>query len=109
MLPGLDPKKMQAMMKQLGIAQQEIEATKVIIECVDKKIIIEDPSVVKIKMQGQENFQISGKISEEENSVDTTEEDVQTIMEKTGCTETQAKKALADANGDLTQAILDLS
>ena len=63
MFGGLDPKKMQAMMKQLGIAQQEIDASKVIIEKTDgNKIIIEEPSVVKIKMQGQESFQISGEI-----------------------------------------------
>ena len=109
MLGGLDPKKMQAMMKQLGIAQEEIDAQRVIIECENKKIIIDDPSVVKIKMQGQENFQISGKVTEREARTDTTAEDIQTIIEKTGCTHEQAQKALATTDGDLIQAILDLS
>ena len=110
MFPGLNPKKMQAMMKQMGIAQEEINANKVIIEKEDKKIIINNPSVVKINMQGQENFQISGDISEEDADEEENEQlDIQTIMEKVGCIEEEAKKALEKSNGDLAEAILSLS
>lgn len=115
MLPGLNPKKMNALMKQMGISQNEIPAKRVIIETEDKNIIIDNPSVTKINMQGQENFQISGDISEqpkqtiEEEPKNHTEEDLQTIIEKTNCTKEQAEKALKDANGDLTEAILSLS
>lgn len=114
MFPGLDPKKMQAMMKQMGINQQEIPAERVIIESEEKRIIIENPSVIKINMQGQTNFQISGDISEEsyeeiEDSAEHQEEDIKTIIEKTGCTEEEAKEALEKTNGDLTEAILELS
>jgi nascent polypeptide-associated complex subunit alpha len=114
MFPGINPKKMQAMMKQMGISQDEIDAARVIIECEDKNIIINNPSVTKIKMQGQENFQISGDISEEEKKeeneeINTTEQDIKTIIEKTNCSEKQAKQALEEANGDLTEAILSLS
>ncbi|MBS3075731.1 nascent polypeptide-associated complex protein [Candidatus Pacearchaeota archaeon] len=107
MFPSIDPKKMQSMMKQMGIAQEEIDAKRVIIESEDKNIIIENPSVIKIKMQGQETFQISGDIKEEENN--SLEEDIKTIIEKTGCSEQEAKKALEDNNGDLAEAILSLS
>jgi nascent polypeptide-associated complex subunit alpha len=111
MFPGMNPKKMQAMMKQLGIAQQEIEAERVIIETEEKNIIIKNPSVIKINMQGQENFQISGNISEEEkqSEEDNSKEDIKTIIEKTNCSEEQARKALEESNGDLTEAILSLS
>lgn len=115
MFPGLNPKKMQAMMKQMGIAQEEIPAKRVIIEGEDKNIIINNPSIIKINMQGQTNFQISGDISEQEaaesleESEKTKEEDIQTIIEKTSCTEKQAKKALEDSNGNLAEAILSLS
>src|SRR3989338_8157830 len=110
MFPGLGPKKMQAMMKQMGIAQEEIDANRVIIECDDKNIIITDPSVIKINMQGQKNFQISGDISEEEPSIkeDSTEEDIQTIIEKTGVSKEEAKKAFEKAEGDLTEALISL-
>ena len=111
MFPGLNPKKMQAMMKQMGIAQQEIDADKVIIEKSDGNIIINNPSIVKINMQGQENFQISGDISEQEeqeSEEDKSNEDIQTIIEKTNCSEEQAKKALEKSSGDLTEALLSL-
>ncbi len=112
MIPGLNPKKMQAIMKQMGIKQDEIDANRVIIETDDKNIIITNPSVVKVDMQGQENFQISGDISEqniESEPEEDTKEDLKTIIEKTNCTEEQAKEALEKANGDLTEAILNLS
>ena len=122
MFPGLNPKKMQAVMKQMGISQQEIPAKRVIIEKEDGNIIIENPSIVKIDMQGQKNFQISGDILEEvgvpegaeplaieEAEPLATKEDIKTIMEKCNCIEQEAKMAYEKANGDLTEAILNLS
>ena len=113
MMPGINPKKMQDMMKQLGIVQEEIDAEKVIIEGSDRKIIIENPSVVKVKMQGQTNFQISGDVSEvektEQSEQNKTEEDIKTIMEKCGCLEEEARLALEKANGDLTEAMISLN
>ena len=95
-------------MKQMGISQEEIDASRVIIEKQDNtKIIINSPSVTKINMQGQETFQIAGEITEE--SADKfSQEDIETIMEKTGCTEMQAIEALEET-GDLAGAILKLS
>jgi len=110
MFPGLNPKKMQAVMKQMGINQEEIDALRVIIEKEDGKIVINNPSVTKINMQGQETFQISGDITKEEiEKENTKEEDIQTIVEKTGCTLEQATNAWEKAAGDLTEAILSLS
>ncbi|MCK9567939.1 nascent polypeptide-associated complex protein [Candidatus Pacearchaeota archaeon] len=107
MFPNIDPKKMQAVMKQMGINQTEISATKVIIEKDDgEKIIIINPSVVKIKMQGQESFQISGDVSESEEKF--SDDDVKVVMEKTGCSEKEAKKVL-EKTGDLAESILELS
>lgn len=114
-MPGLNPKKMHDMMKQLGIVQEEIDANRVVIESSDREIIIENPSVVKVKMQGQTNFQISGNVSEvektvsEESEENKTEEDIKTIMEKCGCLEEEAILALEKSNGDLTEAIISLS
>ena len=106
MFPGLNPKKMQAVMKQMGISQEEIPASRVIIEKIDdSKIIIESPSLTKIKMQGQESFQITGDIHEETGI---SEEDVKTIMSKTSCSEKKARETL-EKTGDLAEAILELS
>lgn len=104
---GLDPKKMQAMMKQLGMSQEDIQASKVIIEKVGGgKIIIENPSVAKIKIQGQESYQISGDSTEESGI---SEDDIRTVSDKTGASKEEAKKALKDSGGDLAEAIMALS
>ena len=110
MFPGLDPKKMQAVMKQMGIAQADISANRVIIETDEKNIIINNPSVIQIKMQGATNFQVSGDVTEEEIKEESTaEEDLEMIMEKTGCDKEKAKEALDKSGVDLTEAILSLS
>lgn len=110
MFPGVNPRQMQGMLKKMGISQEEIDASRVIIEKNDKtKTIIENPSVQKIKMQGQETFQISGNISEESAKEEISEEDIKTIIEKTGVSEKKAKQALEKNNGDLAETILELS
>jgi len=111
MLPGMggiDPRKMQAMMKQLGIKQEEIEAKRVIIEkSNDEKIIIENPSVMKINMHGNESWQITGESKIEEEGI--SEDDVKLVMEKTGKSEEESRKALEESKGDLSEAIMELS
>jgi nascent polypeptide-associated complex subunit alpha len=110
MFPGVDPKQMQGMLKKMGISQEEIDALRVIIEKSDgNKIIIENPSVTKIKMQGQETFQIAGDISEESQEEETSEEDIQTIIDKTGVSKKKAKETLEKNEGDLAETILELS
>jgi len=108
MFPGLNPKKMQAVMKQMGISQEEIDASRVIIEKSDGKIVIENPSVTKINMQGQDTFQIAGDAKEESTEVGISEDDIKTIIEKTGCSENKAKETL-EKTSDLAEAILELS
>ncbi len=102
---GMDPKKMKAMMKQLGINQEEVEATRVIIEKSDGRVVIENPSVQKIKMQGQESWQIVGEARAEALGV--RDEDIKLVMDKTGATREKAKKALEET-GDIAEAILKL-
>ncbi|MGV8085191.1 MAG: nascent polypeptide-associated complex protein [Candidatus Bilamarchaeum sp.] len=105
MLPGgMDPRKMEAMMRQMGIKSQDISAKKVIIETDSGNIVIESPQVVQITMQGQKSFQISGNVREESSS-----EDIKMVMEQANVTEEEAKQALKDAQGDIAEAILKLS
>jgi len=103
---NIDPKKIQGMMSKLGMKQEEIPAKRVIIEGEESNIIIENPSVQKIEMQGQTSFQISGDIKEESGI---REEDIKQVMEKTGKTRLEAEVALKSSNGDLAEAILSLS
>ena len=105
---NLDPKKMNAVMKQMGISQEDLEATRVIIEKGDERIIIENPSVTKVKMNGQETFQVSGQVREELENSGNLKEDIETVMEKTGCSKEEAKEILEET-GDLAEAIMRLS
>jgi nascent polypeptide-associated complex subunit alpha len=106
----MNPRKMQQMMKRMGIQQVEIPATEVIIKSEDKEIVITEPSVSKVNMMGKETFQISGQINEREVSAEPEikEEDIKTVMEQANVDEEKAKEALEKANGDLAKAIMDL-
>lgn len=111
MLPsGINPKQMKKMMKKMGISSEDIEAEQVIIRCVDREIVIENPSVVKTNMQGQQIFQIQGDVSESkvDDSVDISQEDVELVMAQANVSEENAIKALDEADGDLAEAILKL-
>ena len=107
---GLDPRKMQAMMKQLGMKQEEIQANKVIIEKANgSKLIIEPTQVTRIVMQGQESFQIAGDVREEESETEKfSEEDIKLVMEKTGANKEKVKKTL-EKTEDIAEAIVELS
>ena len=103
---GMDPKKIGAMMSKMGIKQEEVEATRVVIESSDRKIVISNPQVVKITMQGNESWQITGETHEETGVSD---EDVKMVAEKSGKSVKEARKALEEASGDIAQAIVSLS
>lgn len=114
MFGNIDPKKIQSMMKQMGIAQENIGAERVIIEKAngEGRIIIENPSVVKVKMSGQESFQITGEVSEEsgeeEKEEDKLEEDIETIVSQTGADKETAAIELERNNGDIAETIISL-
>lgn len=107
MFGNINPKQMQGMMKKMGIAQTEINAQRVIIECSDKKIILDSPSVIKISMQGNVSYQISGPETEEELE-ESNEEDIKMVMEKTKKTREEVVNFLKENNGDIALAILEL-
>jgi len=114
MFGGIDPKKIQSMMKQMGINQEEIDASRVIIEKSEGgRIIIDNPQVTKVKMQGNENFQISGDVSEEsaeeQSDENKMEEDIQTIASQTGVDKEIAAIELEKNNGDIAETIISLS
>jgi len=106
MLPGMDPKNMQKMMKQMGIKSNEIGSTKVTIELKDGgRLVVFEPQVVQIEMQGQKTFQVSGKVSEEQEAG---EDDIKMVMESAGCSREEAINALRETKGDIAEAILRL-
>ena len=111
MIPGMNPRKMQQMMRRMGIQQKEIEATEVIIKTPEKDLIITNPQVSKVNMMGQETLQIVGDIIEKEKDVspEINEQDINTVMEQANCSKEQAEQAIKQANGDLAEAIMNLT
>lgn len=109
MFPGINPRQMQQAMKKMGIQQVEIPATEVIIRTAEKDIVITEPSVSKVNMMGQETFQISGRINEREKTAEISEDDIKTVAEQAKVSLDEAESALKKANGDIAQAILELS
>ncbi len=100
-------KKMQRMMKQMGLQMEDIDASKVTIETGEGNIIISNPQVAKMKMQGQETWQITGDAIQEEKEK-FSEEDIEMITSQTGASEEEAKAKLEET-GDIAEAILQLS
>ena len=105
MFQGMDPRLVKQAMKKMGMKQEDISATEVLIKCGDKNLIIRNPNVQKIVMMGEESFQITGQV-EEVSAI--SEEDLQTVMQQSSCSKEEAKKALEKSQGDLAQAILSL-
>ncbi len=105
MIPGMDPRAMKAAMKKMGMKQEEIEASEVIIRTPDKDLIITEPNVMKVDMMGQESFQITGTVTEQSS---TNAEDIKTVAEQAGVSEEKAKEAIEAAEGDLAAAIMGL-
>ena len=110
MIPGMNPRAMKQAMKRMGIQQQDIEATEVIIKTEDKEIVIANPQVAKVNMMGQETYQVVGEAQERAISKEPeiNEEDIKTVMEQTGTDEEKAKETIEKHNGDLAAAIMEL-
>ncbi|MBR9682907.1 MAG: nascent polypeptide-associated complex protein [Candidatus Aenigmarchaeota archaeon] len=103
---NMGSRQMEKMMKQMGIQNEIVDAVEVIIKGKDKEIVISNPQVTKITMQGQDTYQVVGEVSEK-SAESFSEEDVKMIVEQTGASEEEAKSALEET-GDIAEAILKL-
>lgn len=114
MIPGLDPRAIKKMMKQMGMDMQEIPATEVIIKKPEGgTIVIKNPQVQKMKVPGQgESFQIIGSSTESDSSEPTpaeiSEEDINLVSDQAKVPSEIAREALEEAGGDIAKAILAL-
>jgi nascent polypeptide-associated complex subunit alpha len=112
MIPKVNPRQMQHMMRKMGVSQVDIPATEVIIKTPEIDLIIRNPQVSKVNMMGQETIQIIGQLEEltrEPIKIDISEEDIETVMQQTGTTKEKAKKAIEENNGDLAAAIMAIT
>ena len=110
MIPGLNSREAKAMMRKMGIKQEEIDAELVIIKTHDKDFVIRNPQVSRVNMMGQETFQVVGSIEEVEKDAkaEINEEDIDMVMDQTNCTKEEAMEAIEESGGNLAEAILKL-
>ncbi|NYZ75184.1 Nascent polypeptide-associated complex protein [Candidatus Micrarchaeota archaeon] len=104
----MDPKQMAKLMSQMGIKNEPIPASRVIVEKEDgSKLVVNNPSVTLIEMQGQKSLQVAGEFAEEKGEQGPS--DAEVVMQAvSGASKEEAEKALKEADGDIAQAVLIL-
>lgn len=106
---GINPRKMAAMMKQMGIEVNEIDnVEEVIIRTPDKDIIFKDAEVTIMDARGMKTYQVVGTPQEVIREVKIPEEDIRLVMEQAKASENDARNALKETKGDIAAAILKL-
>ena len=103
------------MMQKMGMKIDEIDGvTEVLIRTATREIIIEEPVVTSVVVQGQRMYQVTGGSAHERTpsaeaaQPEVPEEDVNLVATQTGKTVDEAKAALKESGGDLAEAILRL-
>ena len=124
----MDPRKMEQMMKQMGIDMDELDAESVVIVTEDEEFVFDAPQVTKMDAQGQETYQIvgspethqvaggddaelaAGDADAAEADADTgiPDDDVELVAERAGVPPSKARETLASVDGDLAAAISEL-
>ncbi len=115
MMPGMggrmNPRQMNQMMKKLGINVKDIkDVKKVIIKTSSKEYIFDNAEVTIMDAQGQKTYQVTGKpriVKKEEEEIP--EKDIDLVVEQTGKSKDEAKKALKESKGDIAEAIMKLT
>jgi len=110
----INPRDARRMMQRMGMNMDAVEDVKeVVIRTLSKEIVIEEPEVAILQMQGQKIYQVTGgKTSERAPTTATekkpavSEEDARLVADQTGKSIEEAKKALEECDGDLAKAIL---
>ncbi len=102
----INPKQLEKMAKQMGVQSTAIDAEEVIIRTRESDIIIRNPQVSRVNMMGQETFQVSGEVEEQERS-GFSDADVDMVSEKAGVSEDEAREALQKYGG-IAEAIVGL-
>ena len=97
------------MMARMGMQVQQVDdVTRVVIETASKKIIIDEPEVAIVSVQGQKVYQVGGGRSREEGTIPVTsaQDDAKLVASQAGVSMEEAATALRQKGGDLAQAIL---
>jgi nascent polypeptide-associated complex subunit alpha len=114
----MNPREQRRMMQRMGMNMDSVpDVQQVIIRTSGKDIVIDEPEVAILQVQGQKMYQvIGGQVSEQAPSQRQaagkaaaptfSQEDVQLVADQTGKSLEKAKEALEECQGDLAKAIL---
>jgi nascent polypeptide-associated complex subunit alpha len=109
----MNPREAKRMMQRMGMNMDSVpDVEQVIIKTSSKEIIIEQPEVAILEMQGQKIFQVAGgKVTEKTPAREALKfavpvEDMRLVADQTGKSVEEARKALEECEGDLAKAIL---
>ena len=109
----MNPREAKRMMQRMGMNMDQVEdVQQVIIRTASKEIVIEEPEVAILQVQGQKIFQVAGgNVTERAPDhaapqMKVSEEDARLVADQTGKNIEEAKKALEECEGDLAKAIL---
>ncbi len=116
-LPARQLRRMQArMLESLGLNLKELGvAEEVVIRLQDKELRIKNPSIMFMKIENENIYQvIGGEVEEIESTIEKpveeayqpSQEDIMLVAVQAGVSEEEAKNALVETNGDLAKAIL---
>src|SRR5947199_13075 len=89
--------------------KQVDDVTRVIIESASKRIVIDNPEVAIVTVQGQTVYQVGGGTAREEGpGGESAQEDAKLVASQAEVSVEEATKALQQSGGDLAQAIIIL-
>ncbi len=106
----MSPRDQQRMMQKMGLQVQQMDdIARVIMESSAKRIIIDNPEVATVTVQGQTIYQVGGgSVREEPLTSQPSVDDAKLVASQTGVTIEKAIDALRRSGGDLAQAIIFL-
>jgi nascent polypeptide-associated complex subunit alpha len=112
----MNPREQKRLMQRMGMNMDSVpDVQQVVIKTSGKDIVIDEPEVAILEVQGQKMYQvIGGQVSEQAPSqrqaakpaATYSEEDVRLVADQTGKSLEKAKGALEECQGDLAKAIL---
>ncbi len=113
----VNPREAKRMMQRMGMSMDTVDnVEQVIIRTPTKEIVVEQPEVAIMQMQGQKIFQVAGgtvtervpqrAVAPAASKPAVSEEDVRLVADQTGKSLAEAKEALEECEGDLAKAIL---
>ncbi|WP_254528837.1 nascent polypeptide-associated complex protein [Natrinema gelatinilyticum] len=116
---GLNPRKMEQMMEQMGIDVEDIDAEEVIIRTAEYDLVFNNAEVTKMDARGQETYQVIGSPEEVEAGLagesaggdagpSIPDGDVELVAMRADVSEDEARAALEDNDGDLAAAVESL-